>query len=288
MKILKIAAAVALVAAAAPSMAKITILAENTNELVLNVWSVSQQASYTQDLGLTLGAMLAGGMSNAGYSFSAAVTSTLTSQAALANASDLRWSVTVFDTAGDFQPDATRLLTTYNPATAPGGFVPTGPGSNIAAGPAIVAADIQSSQATWEAFISNVNQVGGHTAAGNGSSYSTPSTNALGYLLNFDAPAGNMQGFLQNFDTGLAQGASSNFYYFTGGDADFADSPAKILQFKNSANNGTWTFDGSTVSYTLAAAVPVPEPESYALMLAGLAALSMLAKRRNSRPDTRG
>ena len=288
MKLLKIAAAAAWVAVAAPSFATITILKEDANELVLNVWSVSQQASYTQDLGLTLGTMLANGMRSAGYSFSAAVTSTLTSQAALANASDLRWSVTVFDTAGDFQPDATRLLTTYNPATAPGGFVPTGPGSNITDGPAIVATDIQSSQATWEAFIGNVNQVPSHTAAGNGSSYSTPASNAMGYLLNADAPAGNMQGFLQNFDTGLAKGASSNFYYFTGGDADFADSPGKILQFKNSEKAGTWTFDGAAVSYTLGAVAAVPEPESYALMLAGLAALGMLANRRSARSQQRG
>lgn len=44
--------------------------------------------------------------------------------------------------------------------------------------------------------------------------------------------------------------------------------------------NGTWSYDGATLSYAVAA---VPEPETYAMLLAGLGMLGAVARRRRAK-----
>jgi hypothetical protein len=67
----------------------------------------------------------------------------------------------------------------------------------------------------------------------------------------------------------------SNYFYFTN------DSTNGTQVFANNLNTGDIALDGptATASWSIAAA-PVPEPESYALMLAGLGILGTMVRRR--------
>ena len=269
----KTAAAAALAVTVLPSFAAIAINQEGANELTLTVWSASQNASYIQDLGLTLSGFMTNGMSEAGYSFSAAATSLLPTS--LSGATDLRWAVTVYDTQGDLNPGTLRLVTTVNNATP---LVPKNVG-NVALVPFADGTALQNGSATWLSYIGFSNVKGTNPTQANGSAYVT-AADGDAYFLGAGHPRGTMNDFL-SFQTGNAKNAASKMWFFTSADADFGDTQGEADLFKNSKNTGLWNFNGSTLTYALAPAIAVPEPGTYVLFIAGLAGIGLLVRRRS-------
>jgi hypothetical protein len=236
--------------------------ASNNAEMVLVVWSATTQSSYAQDLGLTLSAFRA---SSGTLSFSAAATSIYTSST-LASATDAKWAVIGFDTYGDPLPDSAgidnlSLLTTVSKTAA---FTPTNPGMS--------GDQLQNATGVWGDWTGLTNQKGTHLTSANGSALVTVTDGAVYWLDPASGPAGNLYGNFA-YNEGNAVGTSSSFYRFTATDPNYDYTlPVTVEKF-----GGQWSFDGTSVAYNAAL---VPEPGSYALLIAGLAAVGFVARRR--------
>ena len=125
--------------------------------------------------------------------------------------------------------------------------------------------------ATWGATAGGTfSFLGKSDDAGNGPFTGDPDVATLG-TLTFDAP---ITGW---FVIGLKAANNFSYYLFN------ATSPLSSLTFDSTAGvavNRNGVPQASSHANLYAVAAPVPEPETYALMLAGLAAVGWLSKRR--------
>jgi PEP-CTERM motif len=129
-------------------------------------------------------------------------------------------------------------------------------------------------------FAAAANNFGTHTSVANGAG-ATTSANGNAWLPNSMGVIGNGFGGNITWNSLVGNGVSSTFQYqrqtstnpvvFQFGEVTATDSLA--------ARPITFTFDIATDSLVLA---PVPEPQTYALMLAGLGVVSFLARRRRA------
>jgi len=93
--------------------------------------------------------------------------------------------------------------------------------------------------------------------------------------VNYSAGGEQWNGATSFNSAGSVNGAL-NFYFLTNGNATAAQQ-ASVSKYL-----GQWTFDATTAQLTYATA-PVPEAETYAMMLAGLGLVGFMAARRRNR-----
>ena len=108
--------------------------------------------------------------------------------------------------------------------------------------------------------------------------YTLDGTNFID-IASFDGNAGDTWFNARTVDLSAISGADNNANFGFRVVASFAPGSSSYAASSTSyAGSGTWRFDMATVSGV--AVTPVPEPQTYALMLAGLVAVGFVARRR--------
>lgn len=263
---LKTLAAVAALAtlSATPALATIKAVADGTSELFLVVGD--NNGSFILDTGVSLDGFLSDAAGATGTIFSrtvagAAWTAYTGSDTNLFDGSPgsttgTRWALFVFDGSGNFDVTQIRALSTVGAGGSAASFGFSG-----------------------DEFVGAWASTGlvGQQANGTGTHTGTPAVNGSSFNLK-GTPGYAAPTFFSFGGTGTrignAVGVSSGLVLMSGSDPDDGLLPVNAAY----VGNVTASFDGTT----LTVAAPVPEPETYALMLGGLAAVAFMARRRRS------
>lgn len=255
--------------------------APNGGDLFASVWSVSQNASYTVDLGLTMDQFLAGNVNadgvklvwdfrNNSFTDMSAVASgisltqtlnyggiyNLFATPGVAGAADLKFDVKAMDGTPTFAPGAgtNRYLSTSfaNSISATNGQVFNMDNWDVA----INASNIDTTDSTHGSDLN----VAGANMFNSGDS------------VNVNVPVhGDQWKGAVSFNSTGSVNDTLNFYFLTNSNSTAAQQ-AIVTKFA-----GQFSFNDGVLTYATA---PVPEAETYAMMLAGLGLVGFMAARR--------
>ena len=256
------------VAMAVPSFA--AIQPSGNSELFLVVQDATAKVSFTLDLGIHRDAFFVDGQSELGdsLSFAVAADSNWATFLGLSSAAKRKWGVLAY--SGGLSNANNSILTTVK-AGVTETTMKTTTNQQLNQG---------TSATTAGSFFSSLNSSGTHAPANdftvNGSSVVAESDFGKGYFGEIAGTSDTLNGNAKFSNLNLIGTASA--FYKVSGSSGSAGGFVALDKFDNSQNPGSWTFDGSSLNYSLAAAVP--EPETYALMLAGIAALGLMIQRR--------
>ena len=251
-----LAAAAVMAVAASGANAAIDNGSLGNGELFFNIWDAN--GSYSRDLNISINTFesdvtAAGTYSNA-FAADTAFTNYLSS---VANPSALQWNIIAIDTKG-----AQRLLTTFT--------APTASPVKDTVTRSVTTADTTFANAVNTALVAakaDSVAVGAASAAWAGATFgASPNTllfSSAGTLANNSFATG--LGFLRV--NAAASGTGMSTYN------PYSDAGSKV---------NVWISADNTI-HMEALAAAVPEPESYAMLLAGLGMIGLMAGRRNKR-----
>lgn len=273
----RIAAAAALVAAL-PAFAAISSGTSGNGELFLVVHDTTAKVSYTLDMGVTQNDFFATGQQLSGYTrdWGLAGDANFTSFLSQVNETNLFWAVLANENTGGTAVGGQRTFTTARVGTE--GLMANWTNQTFSLGTSTTQAGT---------FFSAINTTGTHGGipvnfAINGSSVNRETDTGRAY---FGETSGLNQTFNGNVPSGFfntnAVNVASNFYYITRSGGDQLASVV-VDPFDNLGGMGKFTLERNAsgqynLDYTIAA---VPEPGTYGLLLAGLAAVGFVARRR--------
>ncbi len=246
MKFKQLALAAALSVAIAPAFAKISFT-DDTSEIFALVFN-DDLGSYSLDLGITLGDFKAGAIT-AGYSFAANIGTAYPSAFA---GQTVSWGLIAVDADGFSGSEFSMLIGGSNGFTPPANFVNWEQAAATMGGFALTLSSKDSGPT-------------GHFQAVNGDEFS-----AKGEVSQY---TDNVFIGSLGYPIGNAVGTSTPLFLLSSADNTTLD----IQKFQ-----GLASFDGQTFRYasTVVPPPPIPEPGTYALMLAGLVGLSAVVRRR--------
>ncbi|MDM7948581.1 FxDxF family PEP-CTERM protein [Hydrogenophaga sp.] len=250
---LKLIAAAAVLAASGAANAAIDLGAQGNGDLFFSIWDGAN--SYTRDLGITLDGFEAALAAPGGLSFAVAADALFTSYLSTANLASAAWNIVASDASG-----ARRSIYTYS----------TLPATTVNAG------DFRNAIGNAGAIALRVNE---GLAPGADSGVFAAGTTA--YAGNFSF--GNTIGGLLNF--GIAGSAANNSYAsgmnlvrVNGNPSGTA--PTVYTPYADEGFAVRAYLDSASGNLTIAA---VPEPETYAMLLAGLGLMGAIARRRRNK-----
>lgn len=258
MKFIKtLAAAAVLAAVSLPSQAYVTQANNGSTELFLVIGD--ENGSFLLDTGVTVASVLSSPASFTRAVASAAWTAYSAADTNLFDGASnrttgTRWALFAYDgaTLADFS--AHSVITTAGKGLTTASF-------------AFDAGTMVQSNSAMGSVAQQANGTGTHPTLANGTSYNLKGTTAY-FGTNF------FKFFAGNTFIGNTVGDSSSLYLLKG-DAELSDDPlAPVIATKLGL---TANFDGTSLTVSA-----VPEPESIALMAAGLAAIGFVVRRRRA------